>query len=103
MTVLPRPHFFVLRLCGGGCGPDSGGWRELEGPQQRLCHVHLPCELGEGGGGWRTLQAKVKGLRTLDQRTWGLQGNSKMAPPLGERAEVPLCEGKQLKVISPPT
>ena len=32
MTVLPRPHFFVLRLCGGGCGPDSGGWRELEGP-----------------------------------------------------------------------
>lgn len=47
----PHPHFFLLRMCGGGRGPESGRWRELAGPQQRLHCLHLPCELGVGGEG----------------------------------------------------
>lgn len=80
---------------------DGESWQD---PSNACVTCTCRVSWGREGGGWRNLQTdKGKGLRTLDQGIWGLGGNYKKAAPLGERAEVLLCEGKQLKVISPPT
>lgn len=68
---------FLIRMCGGGRGPESGRWRQLAGLQQRLHDLYLPCELGWGVGVEGLTQEGS--LRTLGQCIW------ERAPPPGER------------------